>query len=238
MSYAGSLLFGVVVYFGFNFYNYVVVPLFGKLTTKRLPDKVKRLETLSSTDRAMIVIAKLITIMFVYHCIQFCTSESSKITCNLNLHDILNAIAWWPVHLPLLFIIYDFPYTLFHWFLHWKPIYPLIHKHHHRQMSPFRGNDDAINTHPIEYITGEYLHLFAIWALALIFPGLHAVTFLMFVFIGGTLASLNHTRYDIRIPYVFNVGAHDFHHRQPLCNFGQYIMLWDCVFGTFRQMND
>lgn len=239
MSYAGSLLFGAAIYFGFNFYNFVVVPAVGSTVTRRLPDKVKPLEKLSTKDKVCIALAKLVTILFVYHCIQFVTSEYSGMVCNLDIGDILRSVAWWPVHLPLLFIIYDLPYTLFHWFLHWKPIYPLVHKHHHRQMSPFRGNEDAINTHPLEYIPGEYLHLFSIWALTRIFgPGIHAVTLLMFVFIGGTLASLNHTRFDIRLPYVFNVWAHDFHHRQPQCNFGQYIMLWDLVFGTYRPVSD
>lgn len=239
MSYVGGLLFGAVVYIGFNFYNYVVLPMVGKSVAGRLPDKVKRLETLTTTDNTYIVIAKLITIMFVWHCIQFCISDSVAINCNFDLNDIMKSLMYLPIHLPLLFIIYDFPYTLFHWALHWKAIYPLVHKHHHRQMSPFRGNTDAINTHPFEYITGEYNHLFAMWVLTLLFPyTAHALTLLIFIFVGGTLASLNHTRVDLRVPYVYNVWAHDFHHRQPACNFGQYIMLWDLVFGTYREIND
>lgn len=239
MSYVGGLLFSGVIYTGFKIFDYVVLPIVGSkyVNPARLPYKASRLEKLAPIDQVAILVAKLITIMFVYHCITFVMNEEvSGMVVNLNIVDILKSIAWWPLHMPFLFIFYDFFYTLWHWALHWPPIYPWIHKHHHRNLSPFRGNDDAVNTHPVEYIVGEYLHLFSVYALTLVHgPGVHAFTFLMFIFIGGSLASLNHTRIDVRLPYLFNVWAHDFHHRQPRCNFGQYIMLWDCVFGTFRQ---
>lgn len=237
MSYVGGVLFSSVIYVGFKVFDFVVIPIVGskKVVPARLPYKASRLEKLATIDKLAILAAKLVTIMFVYHCIQFTLSDYSGMAVNLDIGDILTSIAYWPLHMPFLFIFYDFFYTLWHWALHWPPIYPWIHKHHHRNLSPFRGNDDAVNTHPIEYITGEYLHLFSIWALTRVHgPGVHAFTFLMFIFIGGSLASLNHTRIDVRIPYVFNVWAHDFHHRQPRCNFGQYITLWDAVFGTFR----
>jgi hypothetical protein len=56
-------------------------------------------------------------------------------------------------------------YAPFHRFLHWQPIYPYIHKHHHRHLAPHRGLDDAINTHPFELLVGSYMHM---WATALI----------------------------------------------------------------------
>ena len=33
---------------------------------------------------------------------------------------------------------------------------------------------------------------------------------------------------------IFGVRAHDTHHAIPNSNYGQYIMLWDYVMGTFR----
>lgn len=242
MSYVAQILFAGVVYVGFNIYNYVIIPIVGSkaLVPQRLPDKAPRLEKLEFVDKLFITLSKLFSIVYVYHAIVFCTTpEYSGMSTSLEPADLLKALAMLPVHLPLLFIIYDFFYTLFHWALHWPPLYPLVHKHHHRQMSPFRGNDDAINVHPFEFISGEYLHLFSLFLLTRIFgPGVHWISFFMFNFIGGALASLNHTRIDMRIPYLFNVWAHDFHHRQPRCNYGQYIMLWDAVFGTFKPAKD
>ena len=55
-------------------------------------------------------------------------------------------------------------------------------------------------------------------------------TVLVFIVVGGILASLNHTRYDIRVPPgVYDVRVHDVHHRMPKSNYGQYLMLWDRV---------
>lgn len=38
--------------------------------------------------------------------------------------------------LPVIFIVYDFFYTILHWALHIKSIYGFIHKHHHVQKAP------------------------------------------------------------------------------------------------------
>lgn len=230
--------FIVVIFVGFEFYNHAVIPLVAKVFTKRIPERAKPLAQLSTKDKVYIAFAKAVTAVFVYHVYAFVSNAqlSRMSTDFLDKHAVLTSLAWLPVHLPALFIMYDFFYTLFHWALHWPPIYPLIHKHHHRQMSPFRGNSDAINDNPIEYVSGEYLHLFALFLLTRIAPPrqVHALTAIVFIFIGGTLASLNHTRVDFGIPYVFNVNYHDYHHRQPKVNFGQYIMFWDWVFGTFQ----
>jgi len=63
----------------------------------------------------------------------------------------------------------------------------------------------------------------------------HIVTLLVFIIIGGIAASLNHTRFDVRLLHgLYEVRAHDVHHRLPQTNYGQYIMLWDRVMGSFR----
>ena len=64
-----------------------------------------------------------------------------------------------------------------------------------------RGNIDAINVHPFEFITGEYLHLFTVYLVATYAFPVHLYAMILFIAIGGLLASLNHTRYDINILY-------------------------------------
>ncbi|KAG8347518.1 putative C-5 sterol desaturase [Trypanosoma vivax] len=227
-----------VILLGFSIYNRVVIPLIARIFTRRIPQRPQCLLELTLRDKLFILQAKLVTVLFVYHLFLFITNvEVSHMTVSFtDMPRLLRSVAWMPLHLPGLFIIYDFFYTLFHWALHWPPIYPLIHKHHHRQITPFRGNDDAVNDHPLEYIIGEYNHLFALYLLTRVAPPgqVHALTAVVFIFIGGTLASLNHTRIDIRVPYIFNVRAHDLHHSQFKYNYGQYIMLWDWVFGTYK----
>lgn len=60
----------------------------------------------------------------------------------------------------LLYIVYDFFYTIGHRALHHRSVYKYVHKHHHRQRAPSRGNVDAVNVHPFEFVSGEYNHLF------------------------------------------------------------------------------
>ncbi|CBZ29116.1 putative C-5 sterol desaturase [Leishmania mexicana MHOM/GT/2001/U1103] len=237
-KYGIKVAFLGIIFVGFGVYNSVVIPAISAVVKGRIPERVKPLEKLSVKDKLYIGFAKAVTAVFVYHTYQFIrNTEVSRMSPNfLDCPAVVRSVMWLPVHLPALFIIYDFFYTLFHWALHWPPIYALIHKHHHRQMSPFRGNTDAINDNPIEYVSGEYLHLLALYLLTRMTPAgqVHALTAIIFIFLGGTLASLNHTRVDLHIPYIFNVKAHDYHHRQPRVNFGQYIMFWDWVFGTFQ----
>eukprot|EP00591_Stephanopyxis_turris_P015167 CAMPEP_0195539672 /NCGR_PEP_ID=MMETSP0794_2-20130614/50177_1 /TAXON_ID=515487 /ORGANISM="Stephanopyxis turris, Strain CCMP 815" /LENGTH=188 /DNA_ID=CAMNT_0040673713 /DNA_START=639 /DNA_END=1205 /DNA_ORIENTATION=+ len=146
--------------------------------------------------------------------------------------------------LPLIFIVYDFFYTVLHWALHLKAIYAYIHKHHHHQKAPSRANIDAINVHPLEFFLGEYNHLFAVYLITHIFHiQVHILTIGLFLAIGGALAGLNHTRFDVvlRFPIlgftIFDSKVHDVHHRIPQSNYGQYIMLWDVIFGSFRPYN-
>jgi sterol desaturase/sphingolipid hydroxylase (fatty acid hydroxylase superfamily) len=118
----------------------------------------------------------------------------------------------------------------FHRILHLRSLYPIIHKHHHRQKAPSRGNLDAINVHPFEYVVGEYLHLITIYVIPC-----HVYTVAAFIITGGILATLNHTRLDLSLPYgIYCVKVHDVHHRLPESNYAQYTMLWDWVYGSYR----
>jgi len=60
-----------------------------------------------------------------------------------------------------------------------------------------------------------------------------------FLFLGGMLATLNHTRFDVTLrigPVIlYAAAAHDVHHRVPLVNYGNYIQFWDYVLGTYRE---
>lgn len=109
--------------------------------------------------------------------------------------------------LPALFVVYDLFYQAFHRALHHRSVYALVHKHHHRQKAPSRGSSDAVNVHPFEFLSGEYNHILAV----AIVP-CHITTVLVFIIIGGFLASLNHTRFDVQIPgAVYDVKCTSLH---------------------------
>jgi sterol desaturase/sphingolipid hydroxylase (fatty acid hydroxylase superfamily) len=85
-----------------------------------------------------------------------------------------------------------------------------------------------IDTNAI-YFLGEYLHLLTIYVIPC-----HIAAVIIFILFSGFFASLNHTRFDVNIPGIYSVKVHDVHHRLPESNYGQYIMLWDQVFGSYR----
>jgi sterol desaturase/sphingolipid hydroxylase (fatty acid hydroxylase superfamily) len=209
---------------GLEILQRILHPIFSNTGTKLIPIKGKHLDTLSFDDNLFISINKGLTCMFVYHLIWVC-QKSPSIVWNhseVNLYNTLGSIV-------AFYIFYDFFYTNFHRFLHIRSLYAYIHKHHHKQKAPSRGNLDAINVHPFEFVVGEYLHLLTIY-----FIPSHIYTVVFFILAGGVLASLNHTRYDINIPWVYCVKVHDVHHRLPESNYGQYIMFWDSIFGSYR----
>lgn len=156
--------------------------------------------------------------------------------------------------IPILFVTYDLFYTLLHWFLHIKSIYSYIHKHHHHQKAPSRANIDAVNVHPLEFFLGEFNHVLSLHLVVRGMPllGFHGmdvswVGALIFISLGGILAGLNHTRHDVAVRFMktdktgwtlYDSKHHDVHHRIPQSNYGQYTVLWDRIFGTFREYDE
>ena len=59
------------------------------------------------------------------------------------------------VPLPVIFVVYDFFYTLLHWALHDKSVYGYIHKHHHHQKAP-----RLVLVHLIAYVSYFLIHAF------------------------------------------------------------------------------
>ena len=209
---------------GLDILSRIVPAIFGSIGASLIPVKGKHLDELSQLDNIYIFINKLLTIMFVYHLLCMCTT-SNTVKWDSSDATLSNTVG----SLLAFYAIYDLLYMTFHRILHHRSLYAWIHKHHHRQKAPSRGNLDAINVHPFEFLVGEYLHLLAIY---LVPCHVYAVTF--FILAGGVLASLNHTRFDINVPGVYSVKVHDVHHRLPESNYGQYTMYWDWLFGSYR----
>eukprot|EP00193_Tetraselmis_chui_P017876 CAMPEP_0177774170 /NCGR_PEP_ID=MMETSP0491_2-20121128/13332_1 /TAXON_ID=63592 /ORGANISM="Tetraselmis chuii, Strain PLY429" /LENGTH=293 /DNA_ID=CAMNT_0019292467 /DNA_START=164 /DNA_END=1045 /DNA_ORIENTATION=+ len=216
-----------------------LVPLIGTLTlaiqgrkgSPGIAVRGKHLDAFGATDYAFMAFNRLTTPLFTFHALQYLWLSPHILRSARDATALSTAAA-----LLALFVVYDLTYCLFHRALHHRSVYRHVHKHHHRQMAPSRGNTDAVNVHPFEYLPGEYNHLFAIWVVSRLMP-LHAATALFFIVSGGVLASLNHTRLDIKSPLlttVYQVKYHDIHHWDPSVNFGQYTMLWDHVFRSFR----
>lgn len=219
-----KFMFSVGVMLGLETLSRIIPFIFNTLGSKLIPVKGKHLDTLSFDDHLYITINKLLTVMFTYHLIWVCQSSSS-IKWKLEEASIYNTLG----SLIAFYIFYDFFYTNFHRVLHFRAFYGYVHKHHHKQRAPSRGNMDAINVHPFEFLVGEYIHLLTIYCIPC-----HIYAVAIFILLGGFLASLNHTRFDISIPGLYSVKVHDVHHRLVESNYGQYTMLWDLILGSYR----
>mmetsp|Transcript_2012 Transcript_2012/g.5935 ORF Transcript_2012/g.5935 Transcript_2012/m.5935 type:complete len:250 (-) Transcript_2012:241-990(-) len=208
-----------------------ILALQNKKNSAPIPVRGKHLDQFASMDYIYMLFNRLTTPIFTLHALQYLW-HSPDILRQAEDATLTSTV----LAMVSLFVAYDSTYCLFHRSLHHRSIYRHIHKHHHRQMAPSRGSADAINVHPFEYLPGEYNHLLAIWVVSKLMP-LHAGAAMVFIVTGGILASLNHTRLDIKFPFfssIYQVKYHDIHHWDPSVNFGQYTMLWDHVFSSFR----
>jgi sterol desaturase/sphingolipid hydroxylase (fatty acid hydroxylase superfamily) len=218
--------YSLVMYIAVEALNWGVFFAFENHTRKRIPAGGQALWVRGWKDYAFILFNKTATVVFSYHLAHHCFhSAMPKTVSELTLANTLLVF-------PFLFIVYDLPYSIFHRALHHNKIYAWVHKHHHREAAPVHGHDDAVNTHPFEFVVGEYLHLFAVAVLPC-----HMFAAIAFISLGGILASLSHTRFDIHVqlgPLVlYSVKEHDTHHKMLKGNYGQYTQVWDRVFSTF-----
>ena len=234
-----KVLMAALVTAGFELLDFVAKHWGPLWHAKPIPVRGKHLDVLSAKDLLFIGFSKANTAPFTYFYFRYVfEATDDKIVWKLSDVTFMNTI----VALILLFVVFDFVYTLLHWFLHKQAIYGYIHKHHHHQKAPSRATVDAINVHPIEYLLGEYNHILSLYVCTtwLLPVPIHFSTTVAFLIVGGMLAALNHTRYDfvVSLPGInlklYDSKAHDVHHRIPNSNYGQYTMLWDVVFGNYR----
>jgi sterol desaturase/sphingolipid hydroxylase (fatty acid hydroxylase superfamily) len=136
----------------------------------------------------------------------------------------------------IMFVAMDLLYAPLHHFLHLPSMYPLIHKHHHRQHFPVRGYLDAGNEHPIEHMIGVMCTWFAVCTAEVLLPtikmlwevviktdelpakrdalaslglcggGVHTVTVFIFFQLHAALAMMNHSPFDAQFSLPF-VGS-------------------------------
>ncbi|KAK3262532.1 hypothetical protein CYMTET_28619 [Cymbomonas tetramitiformis] len=217
-----AAVFSCIILAGLEGLNASLPIVFGSFP--KIPVRGKHLDEFEFRDKLFICFNKISAVPFMYHLTAICLL-SPAIKVEAKDATYTNTVGAFVA----LFVVYDFFYSLFHRFLHLRSVYSLVHKHHHRQHAPTRGNSDAVNVHPFEFVMGEYNHLLAVY---LVSPHMYAA--LAFITVGGVLASLNHTRANVVLPGAYDVKAHDLHHRIPQSNYGQYIMMWDHVMGSFR----
>jgi len=206
---------------------------FGEMPFK---GRILKDEDLGLADYGFVLINKCITCLYLYHAVHF-FRDADWLTGKREDLNIVNSLCAFLFALG----VYDSIYVPFHRALHLPGLYALIHKHHHKQINPFRALYDGINVHPFEFICGEYLHLLSLWTVGQLLGHVgmkfHVAGIVAFLLFTASLAPLNHTRFTIRVPFLCDTRTHDTHHKYPRSNYCQYVPWWDHLYGSFIPYN-
>lgn len=128
----------------------------------------------------------------------------------------------------------DFSFHFLHKLLHWRVIYPYIHKIHHQHISTV--GIAAEYAHPLEFVFGNIVP--ASIGPMLLGSNMHFVTFMLWVLmrLGETIDG--HSGYEFSwspyrlMPLSTSASYHEFHHSYNVGNYSSFFSIWDTVFGT------
>ncbi len=127
--------------------------------------------------------------------------------------------------------------TYFYWthrFMHWKKIYPYVHKIHHLSTNPTPWA--AFAFHPLEAL----IEVGIVPIMAFLIP-LHPLAILSWVLYQTGMNVMGHLGFEM-FPAGFASGKitkwhntsvhHNMHHKNVTCNYGLYYNIWDRIMGT------
>lgn len=127
----------------------------------------------------------------------------------------------------------DFTFHIIHRFLHWRAIYPYIHKLHHTYVNPI--GISAEYSHPIEFIFGVLVPSSV--GATLLGEKMHFATFLYWTLVRTGESLDGHSGYEFSwspyrlIPFSTSASYHNFHHSHNIGNYSSFFSLWDTIFG-------
>ncbi|HWB63931.1 MAG TPA: sterol desaturase family protein [Chitinophagales bacterium] len=130
--------------------------------------------------------------------------------------------------------------TYFYWshrLMHWKKIYPYVHKVHHMSTNPTPWA--AFAFHPLEAVMEVGILPIMVFTL----PVHHYAIFTWMIYQTG-MNVIGHLGFEL-FPSGFVTGKlskwhntsthHNMHHRYVNCNYGLYYNFWDRIMGTNHQ---
>ena len=143
---------------------------------------------------------------------------------------------WHTVTLQIfLFMLIDD--TMFYWghrLLHWKPLYPYIHKVHHSFYQPV--GIASLYSHPIEILVTNMVPFMA----GPFLVGAHVATLWIWLVLRIAETCDGHSGYEFSwspyrlLPFSGSAAHHDFHHSHNKGNFGSFFTVWDKLCSTDR----
>jgi sterol desaturase/sphingolipid hydroxylase (fatty acid hydroxylase superfamily) len=141
---------------------------------------------------------------------------------------------WFLISTALLILAHDAYFYWTHRFMHWKPIFPLVHRVHHLSRTPTPWA--AFSFHPLEAVIEAGL-----FPIFILFVPTHPLSALVWLLYMTVMNVLGHCGHEI-LPSGFTKNLltrwhntavhHDMHHKHVHCNYGLYYNFWDRLMGT------
>ena len=130
------------------------------------------------------------------------------------------------IRVVTLYIVDDFLYSPYHYFLHRPLLYRYIHSIHHKVSHPYKGYLHAVMEHPLEMIGALYLHLLSLYLVDIVLS-IDIFSIYLHVTLKACLAFLNHSGHEIELSFLhYKSIAHHIHHRYRTKNYHQNLKLW------------
>lgn len=127
----------------------------------------------------------------------------------------------------------DLMFHFLHRFLHWRPIYPYIHKLHHDYTTTVSIASEYAN--PLEYYITGFIP--STMAAILLKKRMHFYTAMIWMFARSWETTDGHSGYEFPwspfrlLPFSTSATYHDFHHSHNVGNYSSMFTFWDTVFG-------
>ena len=128
----------------------------------------------------------------------------------------------------------DFTFHIGHRIMHWRVIYPYMHKLHHTHI--YTVTIAADYTHPIEFIVGNTLPVIS--GPLILGNKMHLYTFLIWQAIRHAETTDGHSGYEFSwspyrlLPFSASSTYHSFHHSHNVGNYSSFFSFWDTIFGS------
>lgn len=150
----------------------------------------------------------------------------------MNFSD--HSVAYFIFSVIAFIVLHDTYFYFTHRLMHWKKIYPYVHKIHHVSTNPTPWA--AFAFHPLEAIVEV-----GIVPIMMFLIPLHPFAILAWVLYQTGMNVLGHLGFEL-FPQGFTEGAltkwhntsthHNMHHKHVTSNYGLYFNFWDRVLGT------
>lgn len=127
----------------------------------------------------------------------------------------------------------DLGFHFLHRLLHWRVIYPYVHKVHHTYVTTVSIASEY--SHPIDFIFSALIP--GTLGGMILGKRMHFTTAMLWALVRTFEAIDGHCGYEFSwspyrlIPFSTSASYHDFHHSHNVGNFSSFFSFWDTLFG-------